>query len=227
MKLKLTQKKQETSDCITFIFKPEQEITWQAGQFLQYDLPDSKADERGEKRFFTIASAPFEKNIQITTRVVPGDGSSFKQDLQKLEVGAEIESISGPAGSFTLDDPEKNHVFLAGGIGITPFRSILLQLDHEQKPLKIIMLYANRNSEVVFKDEFDQLAKNHPELKIDYVIDPERIDVEKIKSLVPDLQTPIFYLSGPKPFVDWMKSNLEQLNVPTDQIKTDYFPGYN
>lgn len=227
MKLKLTQKREETADCTTFIFEPEQEINWQPGQFLQYDLPDSKADDRGEKRFFTIASAPFEKYIQITTRFVPGDGSSFKQDLKKLEVGAEIEAVSGPAGGFTVDDPNKNYVFLAGGIGITPFRSILVQLDYEQKPLNVVLLYANRDNDIVFKSEFDQLAQKHSEFKVDYIIDPQRIDTEKIKSSVLNLESSVFYLSGPKPFVDGMKANLEQLQVSADQIKTDYFPGYN
>jgi glycine betaine catabolism B len=227
MKLKLIQKKPETSDCMTFIFQPDSPLEWQPGQFLQYEIPEAQPDERGPKRFFTIASAPFEDQVQLTTRFVPGDGSSFKQDLQKLTEGSEIEVLSGPNGSFTIDDPGKSFVFMAGGIGITPFRSILLDLDHNQKPLNIILLYANRNDEIVFKEEFEELAKKHPELKIHYVIDPQRIDVATIQSSVPELKTPIYYLSGPKPFVDGMKSNLEQLQIPVEQIKTDYFPGYD
>src|SRR5260221_9168282 len=102
MKLKLIQKKQETSDCISFIFKAEEPLVWQPGQFLQYTLPHKTVDDRGEKRFFTIASAPFEQHIQVTTRFALEKGSSFKNNLHQLEVGQEIEA-TGPNGSFTLD----------------------------------------------------------------------------------------------------------------------------
>ncbi len=225
MRLKLIQKKPETSDCITFVFQPEQPISWKPGQFLQYTLPHQNPDDRGEKRFFTIASAPYENHIQVTTRFTLEKGSSFKNNLHKLNVGDEIET-QGPNGSFSLEDPDKSHVFLAGGIGITPFRSILLQLDHDQNPLNVTLLYSNRNEEIIFKNEFDGLAKKHPELKIHYIIEPQRIDLAAIQSPISDLQSPTYYLSGPKPFVDAMKTNLEQLKIPTEQIKTDYFPGY-
>lgn len=233
MKLKLIGKKQEASDCISFIFQSESPIEWKAGQFLQYTIPETEPDERGEKRFFTIATAPFEKHIMVTTRFIPGNGSTFKKHLQKMEVGAEIEAIGGPSGSFTIEDsaavdgPEKPYVFMAGGIGITPFRSIILELAHNNQPINVMLLYANRNGEIVFKGELEPLREKHPQFKIEYAIDPQRVDVEFIKLKVSDLPGKFFYLSGPKPFVEGMKSNLEQLQIPKGQIKTDYFPGYN
>lgn len=226
MKLKLIQKKPETSDVTSFILQPETPIEWKAGQFLQYTLPHENSDDRGEKRFFTISAAPFEGHVSITTRFAPEKGSSFKNALKNLTEGTQIEA-NGPNGSFTVDDPNQNLVFMAGGIGITPFRSILLELDHNQQPINVTLLYANRNEEIAFKAEFDGLIQKHPNLKIDYIIEPQRIDIATIQNAVPDLLSCFFYLSGPKPFVDAMKTNLEQLKVSVEQIKTDYFPGYS
>ncbi len=225
MKLKLIQKKPETSDCITFIFQLEQPLDWQPGQFLQYTLPDPQADDRGEKRFFTNAAAPFEQVVRLTTRFTPEKGSSFKNNLQKLAVGQTIETQS-PNGSFVIDDPNKQYIFIAGGIGITPFRAILLDLEHNQKPLNVTLLYANRNNEIVYRDELEGLKNARPNLQIHYIIDPQRIDEQLISQKVPDFKQKVFYLSGPKPLVEAMEKTLADLGVAKEQIKTDYFPGY-
>ena len=226
MKLTLISKKQETPNVFTFIFKPETPLAWTAGQFLNYKLEDPQPDERSTRRFFSIASAPFEENIQITTKFVPGDGSTFKRDLQKLEVGDSIEA-NGPSGEFIIDDPQKEYIFIAGGIGVTPFRAILKDLEHNNLHPKITLLYANRDNNFVFKDEFTELLEKDTNLSIHYFVDPQRIDETAIKQYVPNLLTSVFYVSGPEPMVEAFEKMLAQMGVLDENIKRDYFPGYS
>ncbi len=226
MQLKLIEKKQETSDCITFVFENFENITWKAGQYFRYKIENPEPDDRKVTRYFTNAAAPFENKLQITTRFAAEKSSTFKLDLQKLEVGQEIQA-SGPFGDFTLEDPEgKKICFIAGGIGVTPFRSILLQLDHDQKPFDITLLYANRNDEIIFKEEFDQLAAKNSGLKINYVINPNKIEDAEIQAAVSDFAATVFYISGPEPMVKGIAETLVKLGAVEEHIKTDYFPGY-
>jgi glycine betaine catabolism B len=225
MKLTLTNKKPITPDVTLFIFTPEEPINWKAGQFLRYQLPDPSPDERGESRFFTISSAPYEKNIFLATKFAPNEGSTFKKDLHNLPIGATIDSF-GPSGSFTLNYPEEEYVFIAGGIGITPFRSIVMDLNHSGKPVNINLLYANRNMDIPFKEEFEEVKKAHPEFKIQYFIGDNKIDEQSIRKNVADLTKPIFYLSGPEPMVQSFEELLAKMGAPEDHIKRDYFPGY-
>jgi len=225
MKLTLVEKRNEFPDVITFIFKPDQILNFKAGQFLHYKLPHLSPDDRGIDRYFTIAAAPYEEVARITTRFTNERGSSFKGVLHNLKVGDIIEA-EGPLGEFTVEDPSKNYVFIAGGIGITPFRAILLQLRHENKPINMILLYANRDQNIVFKDELESLIKNNPNFKIIYIFSPEHVDEKKIKETVPNLSDPIFYVSGPEPMVNNMVEILKKMNIQTDHIKKDWFPGY-
>lgn len=241
MQLQLFEKKQLTADTTTFYFRPDIPLIWKPGQFLRYRIPNPLPDGRGENRFFSIASAPFENRVQVTTKFVPGNGSTFKKDLQNLQVGQSIESF-GPSGHFSMDDPNRQYVFIAGGIGITPFRAILLDLDHNNLPLNVILLYANRNKEALFKEEFEKLAKKHKEFKIYYLISdepvtqtqiadnvkitPGKIDETVIKSSVPNFESPIYYISGPEPMVFSFEAMLSNLGVPAENTKRDYFPGY-
>lgn len=225
MKVKLVEKKQEASDCISFIFEPEQAFEWQAGQYLRYTIPNPNPDDRSIQRYFTISAAPFEKHIMLTTRFAGEKGSSFKKDLHDLEIGAEIE-VEGPMGNFIISDPNAHYIFLAGGIGITPFRSILLELEHNNLPINVSLFYANRNDEIVFKEIFDNLATANPGFKVKYIIEPERIDGEFLKHNIADLNSPFYYISGPKPMVEGVEKTLTELGVAEEKLKHDYFPGY-
>ena len=225
MKLKLIEKKQETPDVISFFFTPSEPLSWKAGQYFHYVLHHLPTDDRGSDRWFTNSAAPFENQVRITTRITPDKGSSFKKKLVSLEPGKNIE-ISVVEGDFTVDDPTQQHVFIAGGIGVTPFRSILLQLDHDKAPINVTLLYANRDQNIVYKDEFEAIAQNNPNFKIHYIFSPERIDEQKIRALIPDLQKPIFYVSGPEPMVDALGETLKQMGIPEERIKQDWFPGY-
>jgi ferredoxin-NADP reductase len=227
MKLTLESKKEETPGCFSFIFQPESPIIWKAGQFLRYQIDNPNPDDRKVNRYFTIASAPFTQKPMITTRFSPEKGSTFKNDLKNLQPSQTIEA-TGPFGSFIVDDPSKQYVFIAGGIGITPFHSILLEQGHNNQPINIHLIYANRDDNPVYKSELEALRENNPNFRIDYVIDPERVDGNKLKQLITDSISPIFYISGPKPMVEGVEKALkEELQIPEEKIRTDYFPGYS
>lgn len=225
MKLKLLEKKQEAPDVVSFLFEPAESLTWRAGQYLHYVLHHRPTDDRGSDRWFTNSAAPFEKQVRITTRIAPEKGSTFKAKLQSLEINKDIE-VTGVFGSFIVDDLSQEYVFIAGGIGITPFRSMIVQLEHEQKKLNATLLYANRDQNIVYQSEFERYAQQNPSFKIEYVFSPERIDEIKIRSVVPDVTKPEFYISGPEPMVDAMTELLTKMGVPQTKIKQDWFPGY-
>src|SRR5262249_55836163 len=143
-------------------------------------------DDRGSDRWFTNSAAPFENHVRITTRQATERSSTFKQKLFNLQPGKSIE-FSVVTGDFIVADPEKSYVFIAGGIGVTPFRSILKQLGHDKKPINVTLLYANRDQNIVFKDELEAIAATNPSFIIHYVFSPEHIDEKKIQETVPDL----------------------------------------
>jgi ferredoxin-NADP reductase len=225
VKLKLTGRKTESTDVVSFIFEPQEPLTWKAGQFLHYVLNHAPTDDRGSDRWFTIASAPFERHVMITTRLAGQKGSSFKKALNGLKVGDTIE-VSDLDGDFVLGDIRAEYVFIAGGIGITPFRSILKQAEHDQNIPRVTLLYANREEVAAYKAEFDAMAKQNSNLRIHYLFHPQRIDPETVKKLVPDLKKPLFYVSGPEPMVESVGEMLKKFGVPKEHIKQDWFPGY-
>lgn len=255
MKLQLINKIRDDPYTISFILKPDWDLKFKPGQFLRYHIANPSPDKRGENRFFSIASAPFEKVVRLTTKFTPVNGSTFKKDLQKMGIGEPIEAF-GPSGSFTINQPDKNYVFIAGGIGITPFRSILIDLDYKKKPINVTLLYANRTKHALFKDELEILAKKHPEFKVYFIISEEPIQnqqtsknvkiipgkinetviksllskkgrtIVNLKSLPPKEGRIIFYISGPVPMVQSLTEMLEKMGIQKENIKRDEFPGY-
>ena len=226
MKLILVEKRSETEDVMSFIFSSDAPLKWQAGQFLHYSLPHSDADERGITRYFTIASAPFEGHVMLTTRFATGRSSSFKRALRQLPVGASVD-VGEPDGDFVVGDPGDEHVLIAGGIGVTPFRAILLDLDHRELTINATLLYANRSPDFVYKAEIDRLTGRHRRLMVRYLVSPERVTQSSIRSAAADLAKPIFHVSGPEPFVEALGTMLAGLGVPDAHVKGDFFPGYD
>ncbi len=228
MKATLIKKIPETSTVTTYQFQPADSVEWQAGQFIEYHLPQTSPDDRGESRYFTISSAPYEEHIQITTRLDHQHGSTFKSALDELNIGDEIE-VSKPMGEFVVDNPQAHYVFIAGGIGITPFHSILLDLAHRQQPIQVALLYANRDDEVVFKDVLEKIAAASFTFTTRYYIGDQRIQLTDITAAADqfDGEKVYFYISGPEPMVGGYTQQLSEAGVEKDQIITDYFPGYN
>lgn len=225
MKFKLVQRKQETQDVESFILEPSEPISWEAGQYMHYVFPHENEDARGHERWFTISAAPFEKHLMITTRFASDRSSTFKTALKNLSIGQELEA-EGPKGSFTLDDPNKKHIFIAGGIGITPYRSILMQLDHDNKPINVELLYANRDDNFVFSNELGAIMAKHSTFKIRQFVGSRHIEISDLKPYADDPDN-IIYVSGPEPMVEVFEDILKsRLGVPKERVKLDFFPGY-
>lgn len=231
MKLRLVGKKKEIENVYSFIFEPSlpagqtgKKVSWQPGQYLHYELPHPEADDRGIERWFTVSAAPYEKHITLTTRFDDERSSTFKNALQRLKPGTEIKADE-PRGDFLLEPDASRHVLIAGGIGITPYRSMLLQLDHDNNRLNVDLFYANRDENFVFDDEFQKLAAKHPEFKVHKFVGDERFTANDLKPYLEN-ESIIFYISGPRPMVETYQHLLEELNADSERIKTDSFPGY-
>ena len=158
--------------------------------------------------------------MNISTRV---SDSKYKQHLNSLQPGDEIEVYELGGGFTWEDDPSEPIVMVAAGIGITPFRSILLERQSAGKSLNATLLYFNRDDQVPFRELLEKIVAEHPEFKIK-VISGERITADRILELAPQAKDQVVYLSGSKPMVLALAEELEKRNVKTKQ---DRFPGYD
>lgn len=225
MLLRLSRKHIEAADTVTFVFETKEPVAWKAGQYGIYRLEHQSPDDRKDRRFFTVAAPPFEGTPQITTRITE-KSSSFKKALNALPIGGEIELIK-TGGDFVMTDPITNHLMIAGGIGITPYHSIIRQLDHEARPINITLLYANRTDDFVFKEVLDNIAGRHANFTIKYIVEPRRIDNQAIENAAAGLSDPNYWISGPEPMVKAIDKCLAELGITKEKIQTDFFPGYN
>lgn len=240
MKFKLTDKKDEASGTKSFFFEPEEKIDWLPGQYFYITLPKlTHEDPRGNTRHVTNSASPTEGNlVRITTRVRKESG--FKQSLDELPIGSEIEG-KGPNGIFTIDEKAiGSHIFLAGGIGITPFRSIIKYALDKNLGLNMNLVYSNSlPEEIAFRKELENWTSNQNFKLYMTISKPEeskekwdgltgRIDENLINKLFAkqDLQKSIFWVSGPPTFVDAMEEMLGKMRIPVDNIRTEKFTGY-
>lgn len=226
MKLVLYSKENITDDVWTFEFTHADSLSWKAGQYMHYVIPHPDVDDRGNERWFTISSAPFELNIRVTTRIFEDRASTFKMELSNLNIGDEVEA-DGPEGDFVVDDVNAEYIFIAGGIGITPIRSILMQLDHDYVDLKAELLYTGRKDHHIFRNDLDGLAQRNEGLNITYFNDPTHIEEADIYKAREKFTDPYYYISGPEAMVEHYKFLLLKLGVPENRLKLDDFPGYN
>jgi len=194
MNLKLTAKTKIDGDIYLFTFQPPKPLLWKAGQQIVVTLPHPHPDDLGISRTFSIASAPFEKDIMVTTHCSP-QASTFKKALRELREGDTVES-SLPTGDFIMDHPEKEHLFIAAGVGIAPYRAILQDLDFHNQPLNITLMYSHRSEHFPFKEEIEELLERHPEFKVYYTIDPTEIERGRIKEKIANLEDLPIYMSG-------------------------------
>ena len=224
MKLKLISVKQEIDNIFTFTFAPENPIKWEPGQYLHYILDHPNPDDRGVERWFTIAAAPYENNIKITTRYADGRQSTFKQALKKLKPDDTIEG-DNPEGDFLINDLSKKYILIAGGIGVTPFYSILKQLDNVGKKIDAELLYLSRDENLAFIDELEEMSQKNRSLCIHKFTGDNKLSDEELTALT-QIETSVFYVSGPKSMVGYYFEKLQNLGVQSDRLKKDFFPGY-
>lgn len=215
----------------TFWFKPEKPIRHMAGQFIELRIPHKDKDKRGDKRWFTLSSSPTEELVSITTKLAPEGGSTFKQALVGLDANSEA-TMSDPMGDFVLPKDESIElIFVAGGIGVTPMRSMIKSLHDNGQKRSITLIYAvSKESELAFKDLFAsadiQFIAVVGQPDIGWKGETARIDAARIISLASGYENKYIYLSGPEPMTESLYKDLKQLGVNKKSLVTDYFPGY-
>ena len=234
--LKLKRKSKIASNIIDFVFKSPQRLVFKPGQYMEFTLAHPKPDSRGNRRFFTLASSPTEEYLRLGVRFY-AHGSSFKQAFSKID-GRTTIMAGQIAGDFTLPhDSSQKLVFLAGGIGITPFRSMLKYLLDMEQPRDIVLFYANKTAdEIAYKDILSE-AQTKLGIKVLYTLTNSdaiprnwrglvgRIDEHMILRAVPDYEERTYYLSGPPDMVRAFEHILKNMRVNQAQIKKDFFPG--
>lgn len=212
-----------------FHFKP--------GQYLDCTLIDPPfTDDEGNIRSFSLASAPAEKDLMIATRM---RDTAFKRVLKEMPIGSPLR-IEGPLGSFTLhSSTTRPAVFLAGGIGITPFRSMIVNIARQELPYRFALFYSNRRPEdSAFLDELQQIgSENRNYQMICAMTEMEKskrpwkgetgfIDKVMLARFISDLAAPIYYIAGPPAMVAAMKQVLTGAGVNEDEIRSEDFAGY-
>jgi ferredoxin-NADP reductase len=230
--LRFVRHAREADHTVSFYFEPETPLDFVAGQYLIFNLPHAEPDQRGIERAFTIASAPSEPLLRLTTRL-PAQPSSFKYSLSGLAPGAVLEA-SGPHGQFVFQRAERS-VFIAGGIGITPFRAMLGDLATRPSRPDITLLYSSSTPDILFRTFLDARASEWQRLKLVYTVTrpnpswhglTERIDARFIQQHAWPTNAADFYLCGPTAFVESMRAALLELAVDGTHIYAEGFPGY-
>lgn len=237
LKLILEKSQKLTGDIYEFVFQSHEKLNFQPGQYLEWTLPAFFLDSRGNRRYFTIASSPTEENVRLGVRTFT-HGSEFKKRLIALAPGSTLWA-SQLAGEFTLPvDKQKKLVFIAGGIGITPFRSMIKYLIDKAESRDIILLYTCLAPDhFVYQSIFAE-AEKVIGLRVRYVITDEKqapvdwsgitgfLTTDIVRFEIPDYAERIFYLSGPNVMVENYSQLLQQLQVKPQSIQKDYFPGF-
>lgn len=216
--LTLKEIRDEAGNIKTFMFETGG-LEWTAGQYQAYSLPHEGDTNDDNEHWFTISSAPSEGVITISTRLT---GSPFKTALAALQPGDTL-ARHDLEGDFTWEDiSDERVVFIAAGIGITPFRSILTERHMTDKPLNCTLLYFNRDDQIPFQSELDSLADIHPEFTLTYVTG-QPVTADTVLSLVPEAASETTYISGPEPMVIAVGEELTSRGIT---VKRDEFPGY-
>jgi ferredoxin-NADP reductase len=234
---KLVGKETVAEGTMLFRFAKPEGFAHAAGQTLDMTLIDPKeTDAEGNMRTFSIVASPMEDTVAIATRM---RDTAFKRTLRDMEVGIEVQ-VEGPFGSFTLHENTKRAaVFLSGGIGITPFHSIIKDAAERSLPHKLVLFYSNRRPEdAAFLAELQNLAKQNANfILVATMTEMEKsaeqwegergyINGEMLKKYVTEDMQPIYYLAGPPTMVVAMRKMLNESSVSNDDIRFEEFAGY-
>jgi ferredoxin-NADP reductase len=223
---------------MAFGFRRPKGFEFMSGQAIDLVLRGEANGENDQnaRHTFSIVSAPFEEQLVVATRM---RDSVFKRTLKALPIGAQI-TIDGPFGSLGLHkDRARAGIFIAGGIGITPFVSMLRQANHDQLPQRLILLYSNRRPEdAAYLANLQDLEERNPQFRLVATMTdmhlssrtwPNQtgfITADLVKSVVGDLPRPIFYVVGPPGMVEAMRETLHQNGIDNDDICIEEFYGY-
>jgi len=235
--VRLKSRREVAEKTIAWYFDKPREFSFQAGQFIDLILLDQpNIDSEENQRTFTIASAPMEDHLMVVTRM---RDSTFKRILTDIALDT-VMGIDGPYGNLTLpEDMSRPVVFLAGGIGITPFRSMIVQATEQNLSGKIILLYANRRPEdAPFLDELQNLQQQNPNYTFvgtmtnaagsDFPWSGETgyVNSDMLTKYVTDIESPLYYIVGPPAMVKGVKAMLDSAGIRKSDVKTEEFMGY-
>jgi len=236
-RIKLKNRKEIAAGTMAFHFEKPAGFTFTAGQAGEFTLPNPpETDAEGNVRSFTLASAPFEEDLMIATRM---RDTAFKRSLKAIPLDTEL-TLEAPWGELTLHDNARiPAVFLTGGIGITPVRSMVLQATHDHLPHKLTLLYANRQpKDAAFLDELTAAETANPNFTLVATMsDKEKsaaqwngetghVDKAMLTKYLADLTLPIYYISGPPGMVAAMQKILSDAGVKTSNVRAEEFSGY-
>lgn len=234
MKARIIKRKEIAQGTLQVTFELEEEVTFRPGQYVFMSLINSPYnDEEGIRRHFSIASSPNDKkNLTIATRL---RDTAFKKSLNELPIGSQVE-ISNITGGFVLpQDQTRPLVFIAGGIGITPFISMIKYVQEESLQHQITLVYSNRDRQsTAFLGELEAMAQKNPNIRLiltmtqdqDWTGEKRRIDAEFIKDYFPNLNNYTYFVAGPPGMVDDVFSALTQAGIKEEFIRTESFSGY-
>jgi ferredoxin-NADP reductase/Na+-translocating ferredoxin:NAD+ oxidoreductase RnfD subunit len=225
------------ANTLEFVFAPGKKFAYEPGQYMEFTVPHQQIDARGSRRYFTLASSPTEPDLRIGVKFYD-KGSSFKRALMDVDAST-LLSASQIAGNFTLPkDPTQKLVFIAGGIGVTPFRSMVKYLIDTSDHRAVTLLYSARTeADFAYKELFEQ-ARQAIGLRVFYGVADANAEVgdthgfagyitaEIIQKAVPDYADAIFYVSGTHQMVTNMHDVLLGMGIHEKAIKSDFFPGY-
>jgi ferredoxin-NADP reductase len=213
---------EETADVVTLFLKREngERTAFVPGQFITVYFPETGTPEG---KSYSLSGAPREDFLKITVKSM----GAFSNRLCKIQRG-ELLTASLPYGFFYTENSTSDLVFIAAGIGIAPFRGMILDLITHETQRKILLFYSNRmRKDIIFKKEFDDLQKNCTQLKIEYFLTREesrkRIDPKELVMGLPHLNSPEFLICGSISFVRDMWTGLCKAGVPQEVIYTEAF----
>ncbi len=222
---------------MAFQFEKPLGFTFNAGQYIEVTLINpEETDAEGNARAFSIASAPHEDFLMVATRM---RDTAFKRVLGKLEVGSKAR-VEGPFGNLVLlNNPSRAAILLAGGIGITPFRSIVMRAGREKLPHKLFLFYSNRRPEdAPFLKELRDIEAQNTNYKFigtmtdlgksrqSWTGETGYITRDLLSRYLEDAVSPVYYIAGPSGMVIDLHVMLNKSGVDDDDIRTEEFAGY-
>lgn len=233
--VKLVGREQLAEGTLAFRFDRPAGFNFKAGQAIVLELLDPPAGDGQKRRTFSLVSAPFESLLVIATRM---RDTAFKRALNALPDGASMKLV-GPIGQFTLADAARPAVFIAGGIGITPFMSMLRQAAGDHSPQRLLLLYSNRRPEdAAFLGELRELERQNGNFRLFATMtdmsnsarkwDGETgfVDADLIRRCAGELVAAVYYVVGPPGMVAAMQETLRGAGVVDEDIRSEEFYGY-
>lgn len=232
----LKTRKEIAEGTMEFRFGKPKGFEYIAGQHVLMTLIDPKeTDTEGNRRVFCLASAPYEEDLIIAMRM---RDTAFKRELKAMALGRDVE-IAGPYGSMTLHDASRPSVFLAGGIGITPFRSMILDATKRRLSRKIFLFYSNKRPEdSAYLSELKDVEGENPDYTcIETMTEMEKskmawegeqgyISKEMLVKYIEDVKFPVYCIAGPPAMTLAMQGILADMGVDPSAIEVEQFSGY-